>query len=164
MSKKDNKVDYTTINHNLLKRYSNGEIYLKKEIIEINIPLVKQIARHCCNQTNLPYDDLFQEGCIALIKAIDKYDITKEIKFSTYLFSCVSGKIKSYICNNRYKNVAPTYLADQISMYDYYKSCGFTEDEIRMKMGLNPYDFKNFKEKYIQIKKNKIYKLRRKGI
>ena len=70
----------------------NGDKTMRDRIVEENVGLVWSIVRRF---TNRGYDaeELFQIGCIGLIKAIDKFDTNFEVKFSTYAVPLISGEI-----------------------------------------------------------------------
>ncbi len=105
------KVDITGINTNdlkvlsneemitLFKRYQNGDKTAKEELINGNLKLVLSILRSF-NHTNLNLDDLFQVGVIGLIKAIDNFDLSYNLKLSTYAVPLIIGEIKRYIRDN----------------------------------------------------------------
>lgn len=67
----------------LLKRIKNGEEEAREEFIQGNLRLVLSVVQRFSNRGENP-DDLFQVGCIGLIKAIDNFDIKQEVQFSTY--------------------------------------------------------------------------------
>lgn len=67
----------------LFLRIKNGDLEAKEELIKRNLRLVISIAKKYANR-GLDFDDLIQEGNIGLMKAIDKFDLTKKCKFSTY--------------------------------------------------------------------------------
>lgn len=82
-----------------IKKAQNGDIESRNKVIESNIGLVI----HCCKYYNglnsLSFEDLINEGCFGLIKAIDKYDDTKSVKFSTYAFLLIRQSISNAILN-----------------------------------------------------------------
>lgn len=101
------KVDITGIDTNslkvlksretieLLKRMHEGED-VKDEIVMGNLKLVLSAVKPYRNQKN-PLDDLFQIGVVGLIKAVDNFDVTKNVMFSTYAVPMIRGEIKRYI-------------------------------------------------------------------
>ena len=80
----------------LFKKMHNGDVFAKEELINGNLKLVLSILKkyntRCDNM-----DDLFQVGCIGLIKAIDNFDLSHEVKFSTYAVPMIVGEIKRYL-------------------------------------------------------------------
>ncbi len=80
---------------NLFKKYQSGDISAKEELINGNLKLVLSILKKYNNRDNM--DDLFQVGCIGLIKAIDNFDLSHEVKFSTYAVPMILGEIRRYL-------------------------------------------------------------------
>jgi len=83
----------------LFIKYQNGNLLAKEELINGNLKLVLSILRKYNNRTD-NMDDLFQVGCIGLIKAIDNFDLKHEVKFSTYAVPMILGEIKRYLRDN----------------------------------------------------------------
>ena len=67
----------------LLKKVKSGDENAREELINGNLRLVLSVIQRFANRGENP-DDLFQVGCIGLIKAIDNFDITQNVRFSTY--------------------------------------------------------------------------------
>jgi len=84
---------------NLFKDLEKGNQKAKEELINGNLKLVLSILKKYTNRTE-NMDDLFQVGCIGLIKAIDNFDLKHEVKFSTYAVPMILGEIKRYIRDN----------------------------------------------------------------
>ena len=89
----------------LLSMYKNGEKSAKDKLINGNLKLVLSILKKYNNRTD-NMDDLFQVGCIGLIKAIDNFDLSHEVKFSTYAVPMITGEIKRYIRDNNSVRIA----------------------------------------------------------
>ena len=83
----------------LFKKYQSGDKLAKDELINGNLKLVLSILRKYNNRTD-NLDDLFQVGCVGLIKAIDNFDLAHEVKFSTYAVPMILGEIKRYLRDN----------------------------------------------------------------
>lgn len=83
----------------LFKKYQNGDLMAKDELINGNLKLVLSILRKYNNRTD-NMDDLFQVGCIGLIKAIDNFDLAHEVKFSTYAVPMILGEVRRYLRDN----------------------------------------------------------------
>ena len=80
----------------LLKRIRAGDQAARDEMINGNLRLVLSVVQKFTNRgENL--DDLFQVGCIGLIKAIDKFDLSFDVKFSTYAVPMIAGEIKRFL-------------------------------------------------------------------
>ena len=83
----------------LIKKVKAGDLQAREEYIKGNLRLVLSIVqRFAGNGDNL--DDLFQIGCIGLMKAVDNFDLTQEVKFSTYAVPMIIGEIRRYIRDN----------------------------------------------------------------
>lgn len=83
----------------LFKKYQSGDLKAKDELVNGNLKLVLSILKKYQNKAD-NMDDLFQIGCIGLIKAIDNFDLSHEVKFSTYAVLMIEGEIKRYIRDN----------------------------------------------------------------
>ena len=71
----------------------------KDELVSGNLKLVLSILKKYNNRCD-NMDDLFQIGCIGLLKAIDNFDLSHEVKFSTYAVPMILGEIRRYIRDN----------------------------------------------------------------
>ena len=80
----------------LLKKSHNGDKNARDELINGNLKLVLSVIQRF-NSRNENYDDLFQVGCIGLIKAIDNFDISQNVRFSTYAVPMIIGEIRRYL-------------------------------------------------------------------
>ena len=83
----------------LFKRILDGDKQAREDYIKGNLRLVLSvIQRFSGNNENV--DDLFQVGCIGLIKAIDNFDITQNVRFSTYAVPMILGEVRRYLRDN----------------------------------------------------------------
>ncbi|MBO5019171.1 MAG: RNA polymerase sporulation sigma factor SigG [Clostridia bacterium] len=83
----------------LLKEVKNGNTNAREELINGNLRLVLSVIQRFTGRgENL--DDLFQVGCIGLIKSIDNFDITQNVRFSTYAVPMIIGEIRRYLRDN----------------------------------------------------------------
>ena len=71
-----------------------GDLQAREKLVSFNLPLVHALCRRYPRET-VDYEDIFQEGCIGLLKALQKYDPEKGTKFSTYAvpFILVTSKL-----------------------------------------------------------------------
>ena len=83
-------------NLDLLLQAKKGDDSAKEKLVEQNLGLVWSVARRF---TGRGYDieDLFQIGCIGLIKSIDKFDFDYDVKFSTYAVPLIQGEIRRFL-------------------------------------------------------------------
>lgn len=83
----------------LLKRCRQGDLAARDELVKGNLRLVLSVIQRFTNRgENL--DDLFQVGCIGLIKAIDNFDLEQQVRFSTYAVPMIIGEIRRYLRDN----------------------------------------------------------------
>ena len=83
----------------LFKKMQSGDSFARNDLVNGNLKLVLSILRKV-NTRNENLDDLFQVGCIGLVKAIDNFDLSHEVKFSTYAVPMILGEIKRYLRDN----------------------------------------------------------------
>ncbi len=105
------KVEITGINTNeinvlsneemteLFKRLQENNEEARNLLVQGNLKLVLSILKKFVNRTD-NMDDLFQIGCIGLLKAIDNFDLSHEVKFSTYAVPMILGEVRRYIRDN----------------------------------------------------------------
>ena len=106
-----NKVEITGINTSEIKvltdkekkqlftKLKNGDESARNELVQGNLKLVLSILKRYQNRTD-NMDDLFQIGCVGLLKAIDNFDLKHEVKFSTYAVPLILGEIRRYLRDN----------------------------------------------------------------
>ena len=83
----------------LLRRSTQGDQDARRQLIEGNLRLVLSVIQRFVGRGE-NVDDLFQVGCIGLIKAIDNFDITQPVRFSTYGVPMIVGEIRRYLRDN----------------------------------------------------------------
>lgn len=82
--------------YELLMCAKNGDLDARRKMIDGNLRLVLSIIQRFTNRReNL--DDLFQVGCVGLIKAVDNFDTSLQVKFSTYAVPMIIGEIRRYL-------------------------------------------------------------------
>ena len=115
-----NKVEITGINTATLKvmpqdvvlekikEAQNGSLSARDEVVEGNLKLVLSVIKKFHNRgENL--DDLFQVGCIGLMKAIDNFDLSHNVRFSTYACPMIIGEVRRYLRDNGSIRVSRSY-------------------------------------------------------
>lgn len=80
----------------LFDKILQGDMQAREEYIQGNLRLVLSVIQRFNNRGE-NVDDLFQVGCIGLIKAIDNFDITQGVQFSTYAVPMIIGEIRRYL-------------------------------------------------------------------
>ena len=83
----------------LFEKIEQGDMQAREEYIRGNLRLVLSVIKRF-SQSNENVDDLFQIGCIGLIKAIDNFDSSLDVKFSTYAVPMIIGEIRRYLRDN----------------------------------------------------------------
>ena len=83
----------------LLRRAKEGDEGARQRLIEGNLRLVLAVIQRCDKRGECP-DDLFQVGCIGLMKAIANFDPTKNVRFSTYGVPMIAGEVRRYLRDN----------------------------------------------------------------
>ncbi|NLY46428.1 MAG: RNA polymerase sporulation sigma factor SigG [Tissierella sp.] len=83
----------------LFVKIKAGDMKAREEFIQGNLRLVLSIIQRF-NRRGEPVDDLFQIGCIGLIKAIDNFDTSHNVRFSTYAVPMIIGEIRRYLRDN----------------------------------------------------------------
>lgn len=83
----------------LFERMKDGDASAREEFIQGNLRLVLSVIQRFNNRGEY-VDDLFQVGCIGLIKAIDNFDTSQGVKFSTYAVPMIIGEIRRYLRDN----------------------------------------------------------------
>ncbi len=83
----------------LIELAHQGDKEARDTIVKENLGLVWSMVRRFSNRGQDP-EDLFQIGCIGLLKAIDKFDLSMDVRFSTYAVPMIIGEIKRYLRDN----------------------------------------------------------------
>lgn len=83
----------------LFKRAKQNDKQARNLLVEGNLKLVLSIIKKFVNKSD-NMDDLFQTGCIGLLKAIDNFDLSHEVKFSTYAVPMILGEVRRNIRDN----------------------------------------------------------------
>ena len=130
----------------LFARIQAGDATARQEYIEGNLRLVLSVIKRFAS-SNENVDDLFQIGCIGLIKAIDNFDSTLNVKFSTYAVPMIIGEIRRFLRDNNAIRVSRSlkdtayraiYVRDSMtkqnaqepSLEEVAKEIGVTKEEI----------------------------------
>lgn len=83
----------------LIKKAHNGDKNARDEMIQGNLKLVLSVIQRFSNRGE-PLDDLFQVGCMGLIKAIDNFNTDLQVRFSTYAVPMIIGEVRRYLRDN----------------------------------------------------------------
>lgn len=143
-------MDETTV---LLERLQEGDKEARQVLIEKNLGLVHHIVRRFVGR-GVEAEDLFQIGTIGLMKAIDKFDLAFQVKFSTYAVPLISGEIKRFLRDDGMVKVSRSLkengwkisrvieqkkreAGQDITVQELAQETGLTEEEIVMAMEAN---------------------------
>ncbi|MBP3581482.1 MAG: SigB/SigF/SigG family RNA polymerase sigma factor [Clostridia bacterium] len=88
-------IDVEQTNELILKS-KKGDAEATEKLISGNFPLIKAIVKSYLNK-GVEYDDLYQIGCVGFLKAIKNFDVTYDVKFSTYAVPMIAGEIKRFL-------------------------------------------------------------------
>lgn len=114
----------------LFKKLQNGDESARSELVNGNLKLVLSILKKFSKKDE-NMDDLFQIGCIGLLKAIDNFDLSYGVKFSTYCVPMIQGEVRRYLRDNSSIRVSRS-LKDLA-----YKSLK-VKDEFILEKGIEP--------------------------
>lgn len=114
----------------LFKKFNEGDERAKDELVQGNLKLVLSIIKGYNNGKN-DMNDLFQVGCVGLIKAVDNFDTSVGVMFSTYAVPLILGEIKRYIRDSNTLRVTRS-IRDRAYQIMKYK------DEYQVKHGIEP--------------------------
>lgn len=132
-------------NIELISRYKNGETNLKEKIIQNNTCLVYSLINRY-RYTKSDKEDLFQIGCIGLLKAIENFDPSFNVQFSTYAVPLILGEIKRYFRDSGLIKVSRNLKELSISINktknDYYTIFGkeISLEDLSSKLNVSKYD------------------------
>lgn len=83
----------------LFKQYQSGDLEARQTLVNGNLRLVLSVIQRFNNRGEY-VDDLFQVGCIGLMKSIDNFDLSQNVRFSTYAVPMIIGEIRRYLRDN----------------------------------------------------------------
>ena len=90
--------DVKTQTFELLRLYQQTrDPALRNRLVELNLGLVRKEAHYWRNQCNEGYDDLVQVGCLGLIQAIERFDVSRGLAFSSFAMPYIRGEIQHYL-------------------------------------------------------------------
>lgn len=114
----------------LFRKMKEGDPFAREKIVNGNLKLVLSILKRFSKKTD-NMDDLFQIGCIGLLKAIDNFDLSYGVKFSTYCVPMIQGEVRRYLRDNSSIRVSR-------SLKDLAYKALKTKDEIMQETGVEP--------------------------
>jgi len=117
-------------NENLIRKAQQGDNEARAQVFEQNIGLIYMVLERFKNSA-YEYEDLFQVGCIGLLKAVDKFDFSFNVKFSTYAVPMVIGEIKKFLRDDGMVKV-------QRGVKETYSRIRWAQDKLRGELGREP--------------------------
>lgn len=117
-------------NERLLRKAQNGDTDARAQVYEANIGLIHMVLERFKN-SSYEYEDLFQVGSIGLLKAIDKYDFSYNVRFSTYAVPMIIGEIKKFLRDDGIVKV-------QRGLKETYSKIRWAQDKLRGNLGREP--------------------------
>lgn len=129
----------------LIARSQNGDTEARDCLVNNNIRLVWSVVQRFMNR-GYEADDLFQIGCIGLLKAVDKFDLNYDVKFSTYAVPMIIGEIQRFLRDDGTVKVSRSLkeLANKVrrTKEELYKHLGRspTVGEVAEALGIRPED------------------------
>ena len=100
-----------------IKRARAGDKLARDQIIRENMPLVYSIVRRFAGR-GYDLEDLGQIGAIGLIKAVDKFDVNYDVKFSTYAVPLIMGEIKRFLRDDGAVKVGRSVCMTEVEVHD----------------------------------------------
>ncbi len=111
----------------LLEQAKKGDDLAKEKLITLNSPLIKSIVKRYLNK-GIEYDDLYQLGALGFVKAINNYDPSFNVKFTTYAVPMIAGEIKRFLRDDGSVKVSRSLKHTSIMIknyiYEYNKEHG----------------------------------------
>lgn len=117
-------------NEKLIVKAQAGDEKARAQVHEANIGLVYMVLEKFKN-TSYEYEDLFQVGSIGLLKAIDKFDFSYGVRFSTYAVPMIIGEIKKFLRDDGIVKV-------QRGLKETYSKIRWAQDHLRAELGREP--------------------------
>ncbi|MBR2970019.1 MAG: SigB/SigF/SigG family RNA polymerase sigma factor [Clostridia bacterium] len=102
----------------LLDLAKNGDNLAKEQLITINSPLIKSIIKRYLNK-GVDYDDLYQLGALGFVKAINNYDPSFNVKFTTYAVPMIAGEIKRFLRDDGSVKVSRSIKHNAVMVKNY---------------------------------------------
>lgn len=131
----------------LFKRMKDGDPFAREDLINGNLKLVLSILKKFSGKVD-NLDDLFQVGCLGLVKAIDNFDTSYDVKLSTYACPMIEGEIKRYLRDNNTLRISRSIkdLAYKTLKLKEELSVGGrepTNKEVAERLGVTEYEISN---------------------
>ncbi len=113
-------IDIKQTNELILKS-KNGDSEATETLVSGNFPLIKAIVKAYLNK-GVEYDDLYQIGCVGFLKAIKNFDVSYDVKFSTYAVPMIAGEIKRFLRDDGNIKVSRSIKTLAIKLKNYIEN------------------------------------------
>lgn len=120
-------MDHTLV---LIGRAHQGDKEARDTVFEENVGLIYSVAKRFLGR-GVEMEDLFQIGSIGLLKAVDKFDLTFEVKFSTYAVPMIAGEMKRFLRDDGMLKVSRSLKENHYRLFQI-------REELEMKLGREP--------------------------
>ena len=146
-------MDHTIV---LIQKSHEGDKEARARLVEENTGLVWCVVKRFYNR-GVEMEDLFQIGTIGLLKAIDKFDLNYDVKFSTYAVPMITGEIKRYLRDDGILKVSRSLKETAAKAYrireQQEKQTGRepTTQEIARELGISPEELMEAMDSYVQV-------------
>ncbi len=117
-------------NEILLQKAQEGDPEAREKLYEANLGLIYMVLERFKN-TSYDYEDLFQVASIGLVKAIDKFDLSYQVRFSTYAVPMIIGEVKKFLRDDGIVKV-------QRGIKEVYHRIRWAQDKLRGDLGREP--------------------------
>ncbi len=114
----------------LIGRAHKGDKEARDTVFEENVGLIYSVAKRFLGR-GVEMEDLFQIGSIGLLKAVDKFDLTFEVKFSTYAVPMIAGEMKRFLRDDGMLKVSRSLKENHYRLFQI-------REELEMKLGREP--------------------------
>ncbi len=116
----------------LFRKNKKGDLKARDELFSLNLPLVMAMVKRV-SRGREDFDDLFQEGCLGLLKALQRFDPERETRFSTYAVPFIMGEMRSYLRKNGHlTKVSRSY-------YEHYIQLQKNQTKMEQELGRPPH-------------------------
>ena len=128
-----------------LRLAQSGDMAAREALVEENAALVKYIVRRFLNR-GVEYEDLYQYGCLGLLKAIDRFDPDYDVRFSTYAVPVIMGEIRRFLRDDGLVHVSRTVrerarqIVEYMQIYHQENERDPDVNEIARAMGMESVD------------------------
>lgn len=140
----------------LIRRSQDGEKEAKEQLVKLHSGLIWNVVRRFLGR-GYEAEDLYQIGAIGLIRAIDKFDFTYEVRFSTYAVPLIAGEIKRFLRDDGMIKVSRSLKENQWKIKKAAELLGQelgrepTVEELAVKLSMEPEEIMLYMETVVEV-------------